>query len=144
MRGKRPMARKNPWRGTDGYWISSDGTFVQVLDHFKEVRGDPKAFGFTEAEARAWDIKDRDRVLTEATRHGFVRVRGHREYTTFDLWKISNRIVSHLKAFVDKVPDLFYPDEEVLIRELSSGKDWKRDMRKLKYLTVERFNEDKA
>lgn len=138
------MARKNPWRGTAGYWIAPDGQYRNVTDHFKEVMGDLKFFGFTEAEARTWDQKDRDRVLAEATQRGFVRVRGHTEYTTFDLWKMKESLLNHIKAFVDQFA--FHPYEEVLIRELSTGKEWgkDKDMRKLKYLTVERFNEDKA
>lgn len=140
--GKGGTGNRNPWYGTEGFWISADGTFREVRDHFNEVKGDPKAFGFTEAEAATWDIRrNRENVLIAAMRKGFIRVRGHKDYTTFELWKVADRDVSHMKRFVDKFA--FYPEEDVSIHELSSHKAWNGDMRKLKYLSADRFNEDK-
>lgn len=140
---KTKMARRNPWHGVEGFWISPDGSFREVRDHFDEAKGDPGAFGFTEAEARTWEFRrDREKVLVSIMRKGYIRVRGHKNYTTFELWKMTESLLSHMKRFVDKFA--FWPEEEVSIHELSSHKAWTRDMRKLKFLSVDRFNEDKA
>jgi len=137
------MAHKNPWHGTEGFWIAKNGTFREVSEHFTEVRGDPGAFGFTAEQAAKWNpLMDREKVLTAVMKKGFIRVRGHKNYTTFELWKVTDALLSHMKRLDDKVA--FYPEEDVRIQELSTHKYWKGTMRELKYLTADRFREGQA
>lgn len=137
------MARKNPWLGVEGYFITPDGQYWEVMEHFTEVKGDPGAFGFTAEMAAKWDrVKDRERVLIAVLKNGFVRVRGHRTYTTFELWKLTRTLLGHMKRITDKVA--FYPEEDVLIQEVSTHKHWEGTMREMKGLTADRFNEDKV
>jgi len=135
-------SERNPWHGTEGFWISPEGNFREVMEHFSEVRGDPGAFGFSAERAAKWDrTKDREKVLIAVMKKGFVRVRGHKTYTTFETWKLTNVLLGHMKRLDDKVA--FYPDEDVRIHELSTHKHWTGTIRELKFLSADRFREAK-
>ena len=134
------MTKKNPWLGIEGYWISPEGNFREVVEHFREIKDDPGAFRFSAERVSKWTHeKDREKALIAAMKKGFIRVRGHRQYTTFELWKMTDSAMSHMKRLDDKVA--FFEEEEVRIHELSTHKHWNGTMRELKYLSVDRFRE---
>ena len=85
----------------EGYWISPKGTVYEIIEHFDEIRSNPKRFGYSEAEAAGWTRADRDRVVTDAVLRGWIRVREHGNSTTFDVAELSADAVfyvtEHLK-----------------------------------------------
>lgn len=140
---KKMPSKRNPWHGTEGFWLSPEGNFREVMEHFNEVKDDPGAFGISPERAAKWNrVKDREKALIAVMKKGFIRVRGHRDYTTFELWKLTDAAVNHMKRFVNKFA--FYPEEAVTIHEISTHQAWNSDMRKLKYLSADTFHEVKT
>lgn len=85
-----------------GWWISPGGESLEIIDHFETVRAEPDRFGFRGSEAARWTRADRSRVLRKAIHRGWIRVRGHGDYTTFEVRGLDpgtvSRIARHLRA----------------------------------------------
>lgn len=82
----------------EGFWIAPDGQLFQVYDHFSFVKEDPVRFGFTEEFIKSRPdekrLKEgaRARVLTEAVRRGWIRVRRVPRGVSmiFEVWRITD------------------------------------------------------
>jgi len=108
------------YRGTEGFFITPDGKFQEVTEHFSEVREDPTRFGFSEAEAASWTREeDRARVLREVVRRGWIRVRGHRGFTTFDVPELSQDSLWKLKEFLQQANA--FGEDPIRVHEVATG-----------------------
>jgi hypothetical protein len=91
---------------TEGYWITPDGESISIIEHVSYMRVHPEKFGFTKKQVSVWDdlvrIPDmRETILLKAVGKGWIRVRGHRTFITFDVEVLDDdaiwRITEHLK-----------------------------------------------
>lgn len=106
----------------EGYWISPDGDIVEVVDHFTQVQEAPEAFGFKAEEAPKWRREDRERVLRQAISRGWIRVRGHRDHTTFELSELNEPAAFAIKDFLRR--DGAWENERVEVHELAKKRQW--------------------
>lgn len=86
----------------EGYWIGPDGRVYEVIEHFTAVQEKPLLFGFRKAEVAGWTRADREPVLLRAFRRGWIRVRGHGNYTTFDVDTLNEDAIFRIKDFLEK------------------------------------------
>lgn len=105
-----------------GWWIREDGKVYENPDHFNFMREHPKAFGYSAREAAAWTLADRSAVIEEATKRGWIRVRGKSPHMSFEFWQMSPNIVFNIKEFL--VGQGIDPDENMLLEENASGRSW--------------------
>lgn len=100
---------------TAGHWIAPDGRLFEVVEHFEEVSARPRLFGFRPGEAAAWTRADRDRVLLQAVARGWIRVRGHRDHTTFDTHELTGDAIFRIKDFLQRTRA--WENERVMVYE---------------------------
>jgi len=108
---------------TEGYWISPGGDLAQVRDHFEAIQDAPQAFGFTQAETSKWLRADRDRILREAILRGWIRVREHRDRTTFEMREMNPDSGFAVKSFLETTGA--WPQEAVEIHEIGPKRAWR-------------------
>jgi hypothetical protein len=110
---------------TKGYWISPGGDVLEVPEHFEAVREAPAAFGFTEEEAQEWKRADRESVLRKVIARGWIRVRGHRNHTTFEIQELDQNSAFSIRSFL--VESGAWPQETVEVHELGPGRQLRED-----------------
>ena len=92
-------------RGTyySGWWISPECKIIYVDDHFGYLLEHPDMFGIKKPDV-PFSPKgpDREVWLRKVMADGWVRVREHKGYTTYEFWEMNNNtfhnIKQHLKA----------------------------------------------
>jgi len=109
---------------TEGYWISPEGKIIEIREHFSYVRDHPKAFGFTAGEAKTWTTDDRERVIRAAVQRGWIRVRGHKRYMTFEPAELTQDAIFSITELLRK--QRIHPDERVRVHELSRGRGFEQ------------------
>lgn len=110
-------------RGTEGYWLTPDGKAIEVMEHFQYVQAYPRKFGFTAGQAKGWTRDDRERVLREAIRRGWIRVRAHRNYITFEVHELTNDALWNITEFLKKTGAW----QTVRVQELARGRGFEQD-----------------
>lgn len=111
---------------TEGYWISPEGELIEVRDHFEEVRSRPQKFGFKKSEELKWKREDRERVLRDAILRDWIRVRGHGNYTTFEIPEFNQDTSFRMKDFLEKTGA--WENEVVEVHELKAHKHWRENV----------------
>lgn len=106
--------------GLEGYWISPEGMSIEVMNHFSEVRSKPHLFGFTKRQASKWRLEDRERVLRQVIGRGWIRVRGHRQFTTFEVDELSGDAVFRIKEHLQRTSA--FPHDPIRISEIRHGR----------------------
>lgn len=99
-----------------GHWISPKGKVHEINEHFSQIIEQPKLFGFTKAEADSWVRADRDRIVTEAVRRGWIRVRGHGTSTTFDVRELTSNVIFDVAKYLDWIGA--WENEDVKVHEV--------------------------
>lgn len=106
---------------SEGYWIYPDGRIVEVNDHYAYVKEHPEDFGFTEEEASSWnlgDAKQREDVLIEAMKRGFVRVRGHgKSGLSIQVWEATPKVRRNVYNFLMQAGWLDWPFKFYVLSE---------------------------
>lgn len=108
---------------TEGYWISPGGDIAEVDDHFRAIEDAPEAFGFRPSDAVRWKRSDRDRILREAILRGWIRVRGHRDHTTFEMKELSQDSSFAVKSFLEATSA--WPQESIEVHEIGPRRAWR-------------------
>lgn len=108
---------------TEGYWISPEGDIAKVREHFEAVSLAPEAFGFTAQQAAGWTRADRDRILREAILRGWIRVREHRNSTTFEMREMTADSGLAIRTFLETTGA--WPQEAVEIHEIATKRAWR-------------------
>lgn len=103
-----------------GYWISPEGVAQEVIEHFSEVKKNPKKYGLTKKDVQGTTEKDRERVLTQVMQVGFIRVRGHKTYTTFEMWRFNEWALQLIRMFLEKMH--FWDADTITVSDLESKK----------------------
>lgn len=107
---------------TSGFWISPDGKETEIIEHFAEVREYPTRFGFTQKEADTWTRDDRQSVLLYLIGRGWIRVRGHRRYITFDVNELDPDSIFRVKEHLERHGA--WDSDAIKIVEHKHGKTW--------------------
>lgn len=106
-----------------GFWIRPQGGWYHIPDHWNFMRGKPKIFGFSLREAASWTLKDRDAVMAEAKRAGWIRVRGTSPHLSIEFWKLNGDTIANIKDFLQS--EQVNPDEKIMFEEeIRNGKTW--------------------
>lgn len=113
-------ARRNPWRGTEGFWLLPDGQARQVVDHFEDLRTEPLYAEY--GVKQSWKPDDREKALRYAMRKGLIRVRGHRNYTVIEFDRMSDHVAELIVGFVRRFA--FHEDDDFHLHELATGRSW--------------------
>lgn len=117
---------------TEGYFVAPDGALLAVREHIVAVVDDPEAFGLSRRDrdveaAKRGDADARERVLTNVMRRGFVRIRGHRRFVTFEGYDLDaaaqRRIVSALRELG------VHPEEAIVVSDLATGASYRGEAR---------------
>ena len=108
---------------TEGYWISPALDVAKVRDHFEAIRDAPEAFGFTAQAADRWTRADREKILREAILRKWIRVREHRNYTTFEMREMNPDSGFAVKSFLAATGA--WPQEMVEIHEIGPKRAWR-------------------
>lgn len=118
---------------TQGYFLTPDGRLVEVREHVVAVVDDPQAFGLS---ARDWDVvaarrgdpSAREAVLVKVVRHGFVRIRGHRRYLTFEGYDLDARTQQRIAAALRQLG--VHPEETIVVSDLATGRSYRGEARR--------------
>jgi len=108
-----------------GYWIAPDGQVYDVgVEHYSFIQERPQLFGFTPGEAASWRRDtDEPRIMLEALKRGFTRVRGRHFLTVFEFELFDRTTFDNIWAFlVDKG---FWPEDRIELHEISKDRGWK-------------------
>jgi hypothetical protein len=86
-----------------GWWIAPDGEISEILEHLGAIDKDPGRFGFSREEllplkeeiGKKGKGKRRKRILRQAIKKGFIRVRfdNHRHVAEFYGWERCKRLI---------------------------------------------------
>lgn len=106
--------------GVEGHWISPEGKSIAVIEHFDEVRSKPRQFGFTEKQAAKWTREDRELVLRQVIGRGWIRVRGHRGFTTFEVDELTGDTIFRIKEHLQRTQA--WPQEQIRVGEIRHGR----------------------
>ena len=95
----------------EGYWVSPDGRVIEIYEHLAYVKEHPDEFGFTpedlrpltEEKKRREKTPGRERILKEAMRRGWIRVRRSPSMMpSFETWRVTDetlfRIAEAIRA----------------------------------------------
>jgi hypothetical protein len=107
---------------TMGFWIRPDGMTYEIPDHYNFLLANAKLFGFNPKEAKAWTLADRSDVIKEATRHGWIRVRGKRPHLSMEFWRPDGNTLHNIKEFLIKQG--IDPNEQILFEENAGEGSW--------------------
>lgn len=84
-----------------GYWISREGRVYDNRDHYEFVKAHPKRFGFSAAEVKGFGGAERQGVLDEVIRRGWIRVRGDaRQGLAFEIRKFDGDTLFNIAEFL--------------------------------------------
>ncbi len=108
-----------------GWWIRPDGKWKSIPDHFEYLRAHPTEFGFKKKDAAGWGLANRTAVIEEATRRGFIRVRGASPHLSVEFWELNNDTIANLKDFLSS--EGIAPGEKVMFEEGSTERSWYRE-----------------
>jgi len=115
MAKKRKKYMSNQWAG---FWIFPDGKVREIVDHFIDVQSLPRLYGVDPEQAMKWKPTDRERVLRMLMKRGFIRIRGHERYTTFEFQTLDNITARYIVNFIKK--SAFWPSDRVALHELAT------------------------
>ena len=113
----------------EGWWIAPDGEVIRIHEHLRYIEEHPERFGFTPEELKPRDEDERrrrgvrrGRILREAFRRGFVRVRMHGGRNVFEFrgWERSRRLI---EGFLDEV-GMKGSEAALTLRDHASGREW--------------------
>lgn len=105
-----------------GFWIRPDGKWKSIPDHFEYLRAHPTEFGFKKSEAKGWGLANRSQVIEEATRRGFIRVRGTRPNLSMEFWELNGNTIANIRDFL--VTEKVDPDEKIMFEANGTGRSW--------------------
>jgi hypothetical protein len=107
-----------------GYWISPDGDIEPIFEHLAAVESNPTKYGLTPKDvAYPADLKPaeregrREQILVKVMKNEWIRVRGHREYTTFEGWTFDDWFLGRIRIFLKNRH--YWETDRVAISELS-------------------------
>lgn len=103
-----------------GFWIRPDGKQYEIPDHYNFLQENLKLFGFTKKESKSWTLADRVPIIEEATKKGWIRVRGKSPNMSMEFWKWDGNTISNMKEFL--IGQQIDPNEKILFEENSTGK----------------------
>lgn len=115
--------RTKTLRGTEGFWITPDGKAIEVMEHFQYVQAHPRPFGFTAAQAKGWTRDDRERIVRAAITRGWIRMRAHRNYITFEVHELNQDALWSITEFLKKSGAW----QTVRVHELGRGRGSEHD-----------------
>lgn len=105
-----------------GWWIHRDGRVREVHEHLEAVVESPRAFGLRKADLvprRRETLADRrERLLTEAMRQGWIRVRLDRSDPAFEYWDMRPAVARAIWDFLEKA---IGPGHAIRMGEVSTG-----------------------
>lgn len=118
---------------TSGYFIAPNGDLIRIREHIDAVTADPERYGLTSrdpdvAAAKRNDSAARERVLTAIARRGFVRVRGHRSYITFEGYDLGAEAVRRIRSAIRELE--IHPEETILVNDLRDGRSYRGEAAK--------------
>jgi len=112
---------------TVGFWISPDGDIETAVEHLAEVESRPEKYGLTEREISRIGVigpkalaEWREKILTKVMKKGWLRVRGHRDYTTFEGWGFDDWFLGRVRVFLKKRN--YWETDNIAISDLSRQK----------------------
>lgn len=105
-----------------GFWISPAFKITEILDHLMDVADHPIRYGISLKKWNAMSAKgySREAILIEVLKNGWVRVRGHGDYTTFEGWGKNDDIISTALVFAKH--QQLWNNEVIVINNLKSGR----------------------
>ena len=115
--------------GMTGYWISPTGKIQEVYEHFKVVADSPKKYGITEEDIEELDF-DREKILIKVIQNNWIRVRGHKNYTTFEFWEYDIGVLTQVLKFVKRTK--MWDNEIIYLNELKSRRGVELTVEELK------------
>ncbi len=104
----------------EGWWIDPKGYIHRVDEHLEFIKKNPELFGFTKEEAEKFTVRDRDRILLDVMKDGWVRVRdvGGGRGIMVETWLITPQIRRNILDFLyDELG--FAPYTKFMLSELS-------------------------
>ena len=107
----------------EGWWLAVDGRVLPVYEHLQAVENDPREFGLAKALLAAHrsesEADRRERILTEVTKKGWIRVRFHGGHVSFDTWFLTPDVADAIFLFT---ADVLGPVPSMRVGEVSTGK----------------------
>ncbi|MFH1226811.1 MAG: hypothetical protein V1701_02770 [Planctomycetota bacterium] len=105
-----------------GFWISPKFKITKVVDHLMAVGDKPGMFeisvdAFADMVRRGFP---REAILINVLKNGWVRVRGHGQYMTFEGWGRNDDIISAALIFAKYYK--MWDNDVVIINNLKSGR----------------------
>ena len=101
-----------------GFWLSPEGKIYEIFEHYEFVKEKPQLFGFSKEEANIWRTADRNLVLGEAIKRGWIRVRNH----TYEAWELNQDSIFNILLHLKKIKA--WEDEKFTIHELKHKKQY--------------------
>lgn len=100
----------------EGYWISPDGEEYEVVEHLLFVKKNPELFGLDKEDVEGLSEKDRDWLFPELMKAGWVRVRGRKDSTSIEFWRLNRKIAGNIRKFFDR--HKFWDEDVIFFSEL--------------------------
>ena len=103
-----------------GFWIFPDGEEEQIRDHYNAVRANPEKYGLLKSDMITGDSVNnaREKILPLVMQKGYIRVRGHGDYTLMAYWCMNSNISLNIRKFLAR--HQYRDNDRILLSDLST------------------------
>ena len=95
-------------------WINPKGRIIEVSDHFNAIKETPRLYNMAVVP------EDRDQALKQAMRNGFIRVRQHPGYITFEFYGYTMDVMIRIMKYI--VKEKMWDSDRIMISDIKSGR----------------------
>jgi hypothetical protein len=108
----------------NGWWISPTGEIIPIINHYHYIKANPERFGFTQENLKTTPLttrkEDRRHFIIEALMKGWILVKEHKGYKTYEFWRRYDWIMERINKFLIFMK--VYPNDSIILSEFFCNK----------------------